>query len=335
MSKKILLVGGAGYIGSIITKNFLLKNYKIKCLDALIYSQENSTEPFLKNKNYEFILGDIRDCNKIDNLFDGITDVVILASLVGDPITKKYPEASKKINYIAIKNFLNECKGKNLEKVIFISTCSNYGLTNNNEIADENYILNPLSNYAKYKVAIENYIMSLQGKIDYSPTILRFATAFGISPRMRFDLTVNEFTRELFLKNSILVYDANTWRPYCHVNDFADLIDKVLNSEKKIINFQIFNAGSDKNNSTKLGIIEKLKEYFPKSKVDFQQKGPDPRNYRVDFSKVKSILSFESKFTIDEGIREIVEALKQGKFKYLDKYKDKLGNYKINSDKID
>ena len=332
MKKKILLIGGAGYIGSVVTQFFLSKDYKIRCFDALIYSQKHCIELFLKNKNYEFIFGDLRSCKKIKNLFNGVTDIVILAGLVGDPITKKYPNESQKINYIALKNFIDNCKGKKLDKVIFISTCSNYGLIDNNEVADENYNLNPLSNYTKQKVAIENYIMSLKGNVDYSTTILRFATAFGISPRMRFDLVVNEFTRELYLKNNIIIYDANTWRPYCHVNDFASLIYKVINSNNKIIDFKIFNAGSDKNNSTKLGIIKSLEKYFPKSKISFKDKGSDPRNYRVDFSKVKNILDFETKFTIDDGIKEIVNVLKQGRFKHLEEYDDKLGNYKINNE---
>ncbi len=335
MSKKILLVGGAGYIGSVLTEKFLKKNYKVKCLDVLIYSQRYCIKPFLKKKNYEFIFKDIRNCAQVKNLFKEITDVVILSGLVGDPITKKYPKVSKEINYFALKNFIKKCNGKKLAKVIFVSTCSNYGFINNNDIADENYNLNPLSNYSKYKVEIENYIMSLNGQVDYSPTILRFATAFGISPRMRFDLTVNEFTREMYLKNKILIYDANSWRPYCHVNDFADLIDKVLLSKKKETNFQIFNAGSDKNNSTKLNIIKNLKKYFPKAKVSFDSKESDPRNYRVDFSKVKNVLGFETAYTINDGIGEIIEVLKTGKFKSVDQYSDNLGNYKINEEFVE
>jgi nucleoside-diphosphate-sugar epimerase len=148
---------------------------------------------------------------------------------------------------------------------------------------------------------------------------------------MRFDLTVNEFTRDLFLKNNIIIYDANTWRPYCHVNDFARLINIVLESEKKKVNFEIFNAGGDKNNSTKLGITERLKKYFPKLTLSFKDKGNDPRNYRVNFSKVKRVLGFEPKYTIDDGIKEIVVSLKKGKFIDRNKYSDYLGNYKINT----
>ena len=145
MSKKILLIGGAGYIGSALAENFLRRDYKVKCVDALIYSQRYCIEPFFKKKNFEFILSDIRNFTKTKNLFKGITDVVILAGLVGDPITKKYPKESKEINFVALKNLIDECKGKNLEKVIFVSTCSNYGLIKNNDKADENYTLNPLS----------------------------------------------------------------------------------------------------------------------------------------------------------------------------------------------
>ena len=334
MNKKILLVGGAGYIGTVLTNNFLSKNYKIKCFDSLIYSQKHCIQTLIKEKNYEFILGDLRNYNSFDNLFKGITDVVILAGLVGDPITKKYPLESKEINYNSLKNFIVKCNKKNINKVIFISTCSNYGLIEKNEKADENYTLNPLSSYAKHKVELEKYIMSLEGQVDYNPTILRFATAFGVSPRMRFDLTINEFTRDLYLKKNLEIYDANTWRPYCHVNDFSQIIDKIFNSKKEKTSFQIFNAGGDKNNSTKLEIIKKLEKYFPKSKITFKDKGVDPRNYRVDFSKIKDALNFEPTYTIEDGIKEIINNLEKGKYNNPNEFSDSYGNYKINNEII-
>ena len=332
MNRNILLIGGAGYIGSVLSEKFLAKKYKIKCLDALVYSHRYCVENFLNNKNYEFIFKDIRNFQNVDDLFNNVTDIIILAGLVGDPITKKYPKISKEINYLALKDFIDNCNGRGINKVVFISTCSNYGLIKNETLANEDYVLNPMSDYARHKIDIEKYIMSLKGKVDYSPTILRFATAFGISPRMRFDLTINEFTRELYLKNNLDIYDANTWRPYCHVNDFVKLIDKVLQSPKDKTNFQIFNAGGDENNSTKLKIIQLLKKYFPKSNVYFKDKGSDPRNYRVDFSKVKKVLNFKPEHSIEDGIKEIVNALDKGKFKKLNEYNDNLGNYKIHNE---
>ena len=135
MSKNILLIGGAGYIGTPLTESLLKKNYKIRCFDSLIYSQKYCIESLIKKENYEFILGDLRNYDKIDNLLSGVTDVVILAGLVGDPITKKYPNESKQINYVALKNFIDKCNNKKIKKVIFVSTCSNYGLISNEDLA--------------------------------------------------------------------------------------------------------------------------------------------------------------------------------------------------------
>ena len=133
-------------------------------------------------------------------MLDGISDVVILAGLVGDPITKQYPESSHQINDIGIQNVLRACNGKNLSNVIFVSTCSNYGLQEDGILANEDTELKPLSLYASSKVANEKLVLSLRDRVDFRATILRFATAFGLSPRMRFDLTVNQFTRELAAK---------------------------------------------------------------------------------------------------------------------------------------
>ena len=130
----------------------------------------------------------------------------------------------------------------------------------------------------------------MSGKTDYEPTILRFATAFGISPRMRFDLTVSEFIRQLALGKELVVYDTNTWRPYCHVKDFARIIEMVLKSPPKIVSNQIFNAGADINNYTKQMIIDEIKNYIPNSKIKYVENGIDPRDYRVNFNKIKKCL---------------------------------------------
>ena len=326
MNKKILLVGGAGYIGTVLTDYFLKKGYKIKCLDALIYPKQEVPNKFLKNKNYEFIHGDIRDLISINKSLKEVDNIVILAGLVGDPITKKYPKQSEDINYFGIKNFIDNCSDKNIHKLIFVSTCSNYGIINNNQKADENFNLKPLSSYAKHKVEIEKYILSLKNKVSYSPTILRFATAFGLSPRMRFDLTVNHFTKELAEEKILNIYDADTWRPYCHVNDFARLIEIVLNNEDNKTDFEIFNAGSDKNNYTKKNILDEIVKILPKSNITYNDEGVDKRNYRVDFSKVKKILNFEAQYTVPDGIKEIYKAINSNSFS---KNINHFGNFEI------
>ena len=198
-----------------------------------------------------------------------------------------------------------------------------------NEIADEDYELKPLSLYAKSKVSTEQFIMGLKGKVDYIPTILRFATAFGLSPRMRFDLTVNQFTRDLALGRELLVYDANTWRPYCHVRDFSRLIDLVFQASKEKVAFQVFNAGGEENNYTKKGIVDTIQKQIPKSIVKYKKQGEDPRNYKVNFNKVKKILGFEPKYTVLDGIKEIMEALKNHTFDHVDSQKNLFGNHEI------
>jgi len=238
--RRVLLVGGAGYIGSILTGYLLQAGYQVRCLDLLIYDNKESVSSYRVHNNYEFIQGDLCDESCYGEVLSGVSDVILLAGLVGDPITKKYPKESKRINEEGLSNFINSLNGKGINKVVFISTCSNYGLIKDSVAADENFELNPLSLYSCAKVNLEKLILSLKRSVDYDATVLRFATAFGLSGRMRFDLTVNEFTRDLYLKNDLLVYDAHTWRPYCHVKDFSDLINKVLEAPIKMINTGVY-----------------------------------------------------------------------------------------------
>ena len=143
---------------------------------------------------------------------------------------------------------------------------------------------------------------------------------------MRFDLTINEFTKDIFLKKKLDVYDIDTWRPYCHIKDFSRLIYKVINADKNKVNFQVFNAGSTTNNFTKQMIIQRILKYIKTKNIRYLDKGKDRRNYRVDFSKVNKKLGFKIKYSIDYGINEIIDWLKKNKkIKF-----NKLGNYKIN-----
>jgi nucleoside-diphosphate-sugar epimerase len=327
--KKILIIGGAGYIGTILTDHFINAGHHVRSLDLFLYKNNHCVLPYLGREGYELMYGDLCDPSVLEKALIGITDVVLLAGLVGDPITKKYPEASRTINDVGIKNCIDQLNGLGLAHLVFVSTCSNYGLIEGDQLADENFELKPLSLYAKSKVATEQYIMGLKGKVDYTPTVLRFATAFGVSARMRFDLTVSEFTRELALGRELLVYDANTWRPYCHVRDFGRLIDKVIKAPAGQVAFEVFNAGGEVNNYTKQGIVDAILEQIPKAKVTYKEKGVDPRNYKVDFSKVKRILDFEPIYTVPDGIKEVLDAFENHVFDNVDEQRNVYGNYEI------
>lgn len=200
--KNVLLIGGSGYVGTVVTSHFLKLGYKVRVIDQFVYQNQNSIQSFLGDENYEFFKGDFADYSILESASNGIDNVVILGGLVGDPITKKYPELSNEINELGIVKCIDFFDTKQIKKLIFISTCSNYGLIGENQLADEQYELNPLSLYAKAKVQAELHLISKKGKVNYTGTILRFATAFGLSPRMRFDLSLSEFVRDLYFGRS-------------------------------------------------------------------------------------------------------------------------------------
>ncbi len=329
MKKNILLIGGEGYIGSVTALYLLSKGYKVTSYDNLIFNNNHSVLSKKYNQNFKFIFGDLQNQKLLKKVIieNNIKVIVLLAGLVGDPITKKYPKYSKIINDYLVSKTINLVKKIKLDNFIFVSTCSNYGLITDDVIADENFYLKPLSLYAKSKVRAEKTILKSTSNKFYRPTILRFATAFGISPRMRFDLTVNEFTREMFLNKKIDVYDPDTWRPYCHVLDFARAIQKVFESDISKTTFEVFNVGNSINNATKRMIIDLIKSKIDDSKANYLRNSNDKRNYRVDFSKIEKKLSFQTKYSIEYGIDEILNFLKDGFFDKKLVNKNEYGNY--------
>ena len=327
--RTVLIVGGAGYIGSVLTPRLLEAGFRVRTLDRLLYDNGETVLPWTGHPHYEFRWGDFADRNVLAEALDDVTDVVFLAGLVGDPITKSYPAESKTINERGYVDGLPLLNDRGLNRAIFVSTCSNYGLIEGNQLADEDFELNPLSHYAKAKVRIEQELLARKGEVDYTGTVLRFATAFGLSPRMRFDLTISEFVREVWSGRELLVYDPDTWRPYCHVRDFATVIRRVLEAPEDAVGFEVFNAGGDANNFTKRMIVHEIKKRIPEASIRYQEHGADPRNYRVDFAKIRERLNFEPEQTVIDGIEELAAALENGLFSQADKRRNFHGNYEI------
>lgn len=327
--RTVLIIGGGGYIGIPLTENLLSQGYMVKCYDNFIYQHKQCILPLLKNPNYKSIDGDIRDKSALKRALNGVSDVILLAGLVGDPITKKYPLLSKSINENGIINCIDLLSEALINKLIFVSTCSNYGSISENSLADENFPLKPLSLYSEAKVNAEKYIFNKCKFSPCTPTVLRFATAFGISKRMRFDLTINEFCRDLALGKELTVFDAETWRQYCHVQDFSNLLSIVLNAPKNIINYEVFNAGSEENNFSKRAIVNEIKKFIPNINVKYLDKGSDPRNYKVDFKKVRNLLGFKAKYSVKMGIEEIINAVKQNLFHNNIKKLNQYGNFDL------
>jgi len=327
--RHVLIIGGAGYIGSILVRKLLNKNYKVRVLDKLLYDNCSSVSDYAEEKNFSFIYGDFGDETTLNNSLIDITDVVLLAALVGDPICKKYPDLAKIINLEYPKKLIYHLKSKSIDRFIFTSTCSNYGLRNNDSPADEDSGLNPLSLYAETKVEFEKYILNNLNNIHYSPTILRLATAFGISKRMRFDLTISEFSKELALGKELIVFDENTWRPYCHISDISNAIISVLEAPKEKVYGQIFNVGSNNENYTKKMIVDLIQKYVGNASIKYKQGGFDPRNYRVAFDKIKNMLNYKPHHQAEESIKQIISAVKNNLYSDVEIRKNFYGNYFI------
>ena len=327
--RRVLIIGGAGYVGGPLTMRLLRAGYHVRNLDLLVYGHGAAMTGYLTHPLYEFIHGDLCSAQVLDRALEDVSDVIMLAGLVGDPVTTQYPDESRAINDIGIRSCIERLNGRGLNKVIFVSTCSNYGMIPEDELAAENHALTPLSLYAHAKVAVEQNILALKGTTDYHPTILRFATAFGLAPRMRFDLTVNQFVRDFYLYRKCDVYDAETWRPYCHVKDFASVMARVLGFPASEVSFEIFNVGGDVNNHTKQSIAELICRRLPGSRITYKENRRDRRNYKVSFQKLRSKLYFEPSHTVADGIDEIIWGLQSHLFDNVDCTPSYYGNYEV------
>tara|TARA_B100000989_G_scaffold298400_1_gene287547 strand:- start:39506 stop:40498 length:993 start_codon:yes stop_codon:yes gene_type:complete len=316
--KNILVTGGAGYVGSGLLKELLSKGYKVTCIDNLMFGGESLLNIWY-NKNFTFINCDINNTEKLDAIFlkNNFDGVIHLAAIVGDPACKLYSDLAVKTNWNSSKSLIDKSKSSGVSKFIFASTCSNYGKMDDPEaFVDETSNLAPVSLYAELKVKFEKYMLNEIKKDDnFSPTSLRFSTVYGISPRMRFDLTINEFTKDLALGKELVVFGEQFWRPYCHVKDFSNAFITILNSPKQKVAYNVFNVGDTKENYTKQMIINEIKKFLPASKIKYVKKIDDPRDYRVNCDKIKKELGFKISMTVPDGIKEIKKIIQENLIK--------------------
>ena len=312
-----MVTGGAGYVGSGLLRELLSKNYKVTCIDNLMFGGESLLDIW-HHSNFNFIKCDINDINSFDKIIvNGNFDAVIhLAAIVGDLACKLYSDLAKKTNRDSTRWLFDRCKEVGISKFLFASTCSNYGKMNDPEsYVDENSKLAPVSLYAELKVEFEEYMLNEIEKIDnFIPTSLRFSTVYGVSPRMRFDLTVNEFTKDLAMGKELIIFGEKFWRPYCHVKDFANAFITVLEAPKEKVAYNVFNVGDTSENYTKQMIVDKIMQKIKECSIEYVKKIEDPRDYRVNSDKIKKELSFTITKTVQDGIDEIIDELNNKKF---------------------
>ncbi len=305
---KILVTGGAGYIGSVLVRLLLQKGYSVRVIDKLDFGGETILG-LLHLENFEFIYGDIRNEDACINATRGVEAVVHLAAIVGDPACAAQPEIASETNFLGTKKLYCAAVKNNVKKFVFASTCSNYGkMTDGNGYVTEETELAPVSLYAELKVEAEKYLLGTSESIC-NPVCLRFATVYGLSPRIRFDLTVNEFTKELFLGRELVVFGEQFWRPYCHVQDLARSVILVVEADEKKVSRNVFNVGATPENYQKKMIVEEIQKLLPGSRIKYIKKDEDPRDYRVDFSKINNNLGFKITKTVPNGISELIDIL--------------------------
>jgi nucleoside-diphosphate-sugar epimerase len=308
---KVIITGGAGYLGSVLTTLLLAEGHQVRVLDNLAHGGESLLGAWC-HPGFEFVRGDIRDCATVKAAVSGRDAVVHLAAIVGDPACGRNPDLARAVNLDASLQLIEESQQAGVARFVFASTCSNYGrMKDADRYVDEESELRPVSLYAETKVAVEMALLKNGLSNGWSPTPLRFATIYGVSPRMRFDLTVNEFTMEMLTRKHLKVFGEQFWRPYVHVRDAARAIAMVLQSPTAKVRGRVFNVGATDQNFQKQQLVELIQPYAPDAVVEFVPRTEDPRDYRVSFSRIAGELGFETSRSVPQGIAEVARLVSE------------------------
>jgi nucleoside-diphosphate-sugar epimerase len=312
MAKKVLVTGGAGYIGSVLVRQLLSKGFEVRAFDSLKFGGE-ALYDVSQNPKFELVKGDIRDKEAIKKAMEGIYAVAHLAAIVGDPACKKFADEAREVNGQASKDVFDIAEAAGVKRFVFASTCSNYGkMADPNSFVVETSELRPVSLYAELKVAYEKWLLGDKKDAKLCATALRFSTVYGFSPRLRFDLTVNEFTRNVFLTGEQEIWGPEFNRPYCHVDDLARAVVLVIQSPVAKVKAQVFNVGRTDENYTKRNLMEEIAKVIPETKAIYVDAADDPRDYRVNSDKIKDQLGFTITKRVPDGIKEIYKILQSG-----------------------
>jgi nucleoside-diphosphate-sugar epimerase len=313
MPETVLVTGGAGYIGAPLCEELLGSGRAVRALDVLLHGQTQIAEQ-LERSGVALVRGDIRDGDARAQALRGVDSVIHLAAIVGDPACARDPEAADAVNVQGSAALIADAQAAGVKRILFASTCSNYGRMADPTVPiDEQGELAPVSLYAEQKVGIERMLLDADlGELR--PTCLRLATIYGVAPRMRFDLTVNEFTRDLWADRELEVFGEQFWRPYVHVRDAGRAMRTVLDTPVERVAGEVFNVGRSGENYRKLDLVEVIGKQIDSGKVSFVRRDEDPRDYKVSFDKIRSELGFETLMTVPDGVAEIIDALSAGKF---------------------
>ena len=311
--KKILVTGGAGYIGSKLVTELLNNNYEVTVVDILKYSSKSLNHLF-NNKNFHFIKGDVRNRKLMRKLIQKNEFIIPLAALVGAPLCEKNKKEAISVNLNSIRHLM-KLISKKKNKVIYLTTNSGYGVGKKNKYCDEDSPLNPISLYGRTKVTAEKIVMNYKNTIGY-----RLATVFGYSYRMRTDLLVNNFVFKSLRDRRLTIYEPHFRRNYIHIND---VVDGIIYSIKNfnLLQSNVYNLGLSSANLTKYMLAQKIKKKLKYLKIRIVQnkKDQDQRDYYVSNKKIEK-KGFKAKISIEEGISELIKVFSYSKEKIVDNY---------------
>ncbi len=318
-TKHLLVTGGAGYIGSALCAELLRLGYQVTALDELLFGGE-SLLAFLHHPNFDFAKANVWEERAVkDNLrkdWQKPFAVIHLAALAGFPACQAVGrQVAWRYNVEATQRVYEQAEELGVERFVYASTYSNYGLAADGKPVTEDSPLNPQSLYAETKIASERFLLSTDGRC--APLILRLATLYGLSPRMRFDLIINQFVLEAYHKRELLIYQRGYSRSFVHLRDAIRGILLGLQSPLEQIRGQVYNLGSEQGNYTKDQIVALILKRLPETRVSYKDMtfGGDMRDIAVSFEKIQRQLGFQAQYTVDDGIREVLHALQAGIFR--------------------
>lgn len=309
---RIIIFGGAGYLGGELSSLLLSQNHQVTVFDAL-YFGDAALKPLRNNPDFTFIQGDITNINDVNKAIKGQEAVVILASLVGELACDRDPIFTVSVNYLGSLNIMRAALYHEVFRIIFASTDSCYG-AQEGILLTEDSPLKPISLYAELKARVEDDFFRLFQGSSLCPTILRLATLYGLSRRMRFDLVINLLSREATLKGEARIFSGEQWRPLVHVRDAALAFRLALEAPAPVVEGQIFNVGSNDQNIQFKDLVSIFHENIPEARIQTVPQPPDLRDYHVQFDKIQRCLNFNPTYRPGHGILEIKEALSSQKF---------------------
>jgi nucleoside-diphosphate-sugar epimerase len=313
--RNVLVVGGAGFVGSVLIPKLLDRGYHVRVMDSLVYGDEGIRH-LNGRPRFELVDGDLRSLESIVRCSRDADAVVHLGALVGDPACALDENLTLEINLKATRNLAEVARGIGVRRFIFASTCSVYGATD--ELLDETSALGPVSLYARSKMESEQLTLALDNH-EFSTVALRFGTFYGLSPRARFDLIVNMLVAKAIHDKEITIFGGNQWRPFLHVDDGAEAIVRCLEAPVATVKGQIFNVGSDDQNYTLRQIAGEISKAIAGVRVIYKKPADVEASYRVSFDKIHQALDFVPRNTLADGIEQIAAAIQGGEVAhYLD-----------------